>query len=142
MPAQADAFIAMSGLVRSPGNPYYHSAFGAPFQLHMIYDSSDPWATAAAPVMQSELLAAGLDTTLLPVDGAAKTGQVLAAGYADLAVLPVTFTPYMSQTMAMYTQLLGPPVKNGLLQTGPASNSEFDALVTMGPRSSSTRTPP
>jgi peptide/nickel transport system substrate-binding protein len=130
VPAQADAFIAMSGLVRSPGNPYYHSAFGAPFQLHMIYDSSDPWATAAAPVMQSELLAAGLDTTLLPVDGAAKTGQVLAAGYADLAVLPVTFTPYMSQTMAMYTQLLGPPGKNGSQDWTGFSNSEFDALVT------------
>ena len=96
----------------------------------MVYDSSDPWATAAAPVMQSELLAAGLDTTLLPVDGAAKTGQVLAAGYADLAVLPVTFTPYMSQTMAMYTQLLGPPGKNGSQDWTGFSNSEFDALVT------------
>ena len=45
----------------------------------------------------------GLDTTLLPVAGAAQTGQVLAAGFADLAVLPQTFTPYMSQTMAWYT---------------------------------------
>ncbi len=130
VPAQADSFIAMSGMVRSPGNPYYHTAFGAPFQLHMVYDSSDPWATAAAPVMQSELLAAGLDTTLLPVDGAAKTGQVLADGYADLAVLPVTFTPYMSQTIAMYTQLLGPPGKNGSQDWTGYSNSQFDALVT------------
>ena len=73
--------------------PYYHSAFGAPFQLHMVYDSSDPWATAAAPVIQSELQAAGLDTTLLPVAGATQTGKVLAAGFADLAVLPQTFTP-------------------------------------------------
>ena len=35
----------------------------------MVYDSSDPWAAAAAPVIRDELEAAGLDTTLLPVDG-------------------------------------------------------------------------
>ena len=93
MPTQAAAFIAASGLDRTPGDPYYHSAFGVPFQLHMVYDSSDPWATAAAPVIQSELQAAGLDTTLLPVAGATQTGKTLAAGFADLAVLPQTFTP-------------------------------------------------
>jgi peptide/nickel transport system substrate-binding protein len=130
VPAQAAAYIAATGLVRSPGDPYYHSSFGAPFQLHMVYDSSDPWAEAAAPTMQAELLAAGLDTTLLPVAGATKTGQVLAAGFADLAVLPVTFTPWMSQAIAMYTQLLGPPGKNGSQNWTGFSNSQFDALVT------------
>ena len=89
VPAQAAALITASGLVRTPGDPYYHSGFGTPFQLHMIYDSSDPWASAAAPTMRAELQAAGLDTTLSPVDGAAETGQVLADGFADLAVLPV-----------------------------------------------------
>ena len=64
-------------------------------------------------MIQAELEAAGLDTTLLPVEGATKTGEVLADGFADLAVLPVTFTPYMSQTLAWYTTLLGPPGKNG-----------------------------
>ena len=108
VPTQAAAFIAASGLDRTPGDPYYHSSFGVPFQLHMVYDSSDPWATAAAPAIQSELQAAGLDTTLLPVAGATQTGKTLAAGFADLAVLPQTFTPYMSQTVGMYTQLLGP----------------------------------
>ena len=130
VPAQAAAFITAAGLVRTPGNPYYHSPFGTPFQLHMVYDSSDPWATAAAPTMQSELLAAGLDTTLLPVDGANKTGQVLAAGFADLAVLPVTFTPYMSQSMAWYTHLLGPAGKNGSENWTGFTNSRFDSLVT------------
>ncbi len=95
----------------------------------MIYDSSDPWAAAAAPVMQAELEAAGLDTTLLPVEGATKTGEVLANGYADLAVLPVTFTPYMSQTLAWYTTLLGPAGKNGSQDWTGYSNSVFDHLV-------------
>ena len=129
VPAQAAAFIAMSGLERTPGDPYYHSAFGAPFQLHMVYDSSDPWATAAAPTIRAELEAAGLDTTLLPVVGAAKTGQVLAAGFADLAVLPVTFTPYMSQTLSWYTTSLGPAGKNGSQDWTGFSSSQFDQLV-------------
>ena len=129
VPTQAAAFIAASGLVRTAGDPYYHSAFGAPFQLHMIYDSSDPWATAAAPTMRDELQAAGLDTTLVPVAGATKTGEVLAAGFANLAVLPVTFTPYMSQTMAFYTELLGPAGKNGSQDWTAYSNSQFDQLV-------------
>jgi peptide/nickel transport system substrate-binding protein len=130
VPTQADALLAATGLVRTPGDPYYHSSFGAPFQLHMVYDSSDPWATAAAPVLQAELRAAGLDTTLAAVAGAAQTGQVLAAGFADLAVVPQTFTPYMSQTIAWYTMLLGPPGKNGSQNWTNFSNSQFDSLVT------------
>jgi peptide/nickel transport system substrate-binding protein len=130
VPAQAATFIVATGLERTPGDAYYHSSFGAPFQLHMVYDSSDPWATAAAPVIQSELQAAGLDTTLLPVAGATQTGETLAAGFADLAVLPQTFTPYMSQTVAMYTQLLGPTGKNGSQDWTGYSDNKFDQLVT------------
>jgi peptide/nickel transport system substrate-binding protein len=130
VPTQAATFITASGLVRTPDDPSYHSPFGVPFALHMVYDSSDPWATAAAPQIQSELQAAGLDTTLLPVAGATQTGEVLAAGYADLAVLPQTFTPYMSQTVGMYTQLLGPTGKNGSQDWTDYSDSKFDQLVT------------
>jgi peptide/nickel transport system substrate-binding protein len=129
VPTQAASFIAMSGLERTPGDPYYHSAFGAPFALHMVYDSSDPWATSAAPTIRAELAAAGLDTTLLPVVGAAQTGQVLAAGFADLAVLPVTFTPYMSQALSWYTTSLGPAGKNGSQDWTGFSSSQFDQLV-------------
>ena len=130
VPTQAATFIAATGLERTPGDPYYHSSFGAPFELHMVYDSSDPWAAAAAPTIRDELVAAGLDTTLLPVVGATQTGETLAAGFADLAVLPETFTPYMSQTVGMYTQLLGPTGKNGSQDWTGFSNSKFDQLVT------------
>jgi peptide/nickel transport system substrate-binding protein len=129
VPAQAAALIAATGLVRTPTDPYYHSTFGAPFQLHMVYDSDDPWATAAAPTIRAELQAAGLDTTLLPVAGATKTGQVLAAGFADMAVLPVTFTPYMSQAVSWYSMLLGPAGKYGSQDWTDFANSQFDQLV-------------
>ncbi len=129
VPDQAAAFIQASGLSRSGDTPYYHSAFGAPFQLHVAYDASDPWAAGAAPVIRSELQAAGLDTTLYAVDGATKTGQVLANGFVDLALLPVTFTPYMSQTLSWYTMLLGPPGKNGSEDWTNFQNNPFDQLV-------------
>ena len=64
VPDQADAFLTASGLVRPPDSPYYHSAFGVPFTLHLVVDESDPWAASAAPVIRADLLAAGLDTDL------------------------------------------------------------------------------
>jgi glutathione transport system substrate-binding protein len=129
VPDQAAALIQASGLVRTPGDPYYHSAFGAPFALHMVVDESDPWAAAVAPVVHSELVAAGLDTTLYPVTSARAAGQILAAEFADLALVPVTFTPYLSQTLSWYTTLLGPPGKNGSEDWTNYSNSQFDKLV-------------
>ncbi len=129
VPAQATALLQASGLVRLPSEPYYHSAFGFPFQLHMVYDATDPWATAAAPLIHAQLVAAGLDTTLLPVDGATQTGKVLAAGFADLALLPVKFSPYLSQTLSWYSTLLGPAGKNGSQDWTGYSNSHFNQLV-------------
>ncbi len=129
VPDQAAALIQATGLVRSPGDPYYHSAFGAPFVLRMVVDESDPWAAAAAPVIHSELVAAGLDTTLYPVTSTRAAGQILAAEFADLALVPVTFTPYLSQTLSWYTTLLGPPGKNGSQDWTNFSNSQFDKLV-------------
>jgi peptide/nickel transport system substrate-binding protein len=129
VPDQAASFIEASGLVRSPGDPYYHSAFGTPFQLHLVYDVSDPWAATVGPAIVAELDAAGLDTTLYAVDSAAQAGRVLAARFADLALLPVTFTPYMSQTLSWYTMLLGPAGKNGSQDWTGFSNGQFDQLV-------------
>jgi ABC-type transport system substrate-binding protein len=63
------------------------------------------------------------------VGTATAAGQVLAAGFADLAVLPVTFSPFMSQAISWYTMLLGPPGKNGSQDWTSYSNSQFDQLV-------------
>jgi peptide/nickel transport system substrate-binding protein len=129
VPDQAATFIEDTGLTRDGGTQFYHSAFGTPFTLHMVYDASDPWAAEAAPVIRAELEAAGLDTTLEPVEGAGQTGQVLADGFADLALVPVTFTPYMSQTISWYTMSLGLPGKNGSQDWTNYSDSQFDQTV-------------
>ena len=129
VPDQAAALIEATGLVRSPGNPYYHSAFGTPFTLHMVVDANDPWAAAASLEIRDQLVAAGLDTELVTVTSARAAGEALAVGFADLSVVPVQFSPYMSQTLAWYTMLLGPAGKNGSLDWTGYSNSQFDQLV-------------
>ena len=129
VPTQAAALIEATGLVRTPGLSYYHSAFGAPFQLHLAYDDTDPWATAAAPVIESELKEAGLDTAVFPVDGAEKVGLTLADGYTDMALLATSFTPYMSQTQAWYTPSLGPPGKYGSQNWTGYDSDQFNRTV-------------
>ena len=129
VPAQAADLIESAGLDKTPGDPYYHSAFGAPFSLHMVYDAADPWAAGAATEIRNELIATGLDTSLYAADSATQAGQILAAGFADLAVLPVTSTPYLSQSLAWYTNLLGPPGKNGSQNWTNFSSTQFDQLV-------------
>ena len=130
VPAQADALLAAYGLVRAPGEPYYHYAFGVPYTLHMVVDTADPWAARAALVIRDELVAGGLDTTLSGEPSAAAAGQALANGFADLALMPEDFSPYLSQTLAWYTMLLGPPGRNGSEDWTGYSNAQFDQTVT------------
>jgi peptide/nickel transport system substrate-binding protein len=129
VPAQADAFLAASGLVKTADSPYYHSAFGVPFTLHMVVDESDPWAASAAPTIRADLQAAGINTDIETAASASAAGEALAGGYADLALLPVTFSPFLSQTLAWYTTLLGAPGKNGSQDWTAYNNVQFEQLV-------------
>jgi peptide/nickel transport system substrate-binding protein len=127
---QAEAYLAASGLVKTADSPYYHSAFGVPFTLHMVVDQSDPWAVSAAPAIRADLLAVGINTAIETADSAAAAGTDLAGGFADMALLPVTFSPYLSQTLAWYTMLLGAPGKNGSQDWTAYNNAQFGQLVT------------
>jgi peptide/nickel transport system substrate-binding protein len=129
VPQQADALIAATGLVRASGDPYYHYAFGTPFGLTMVVDNADPWAVTSAQTIRAELAAGGLNTTLEPAASATQAGQMLANGSADLAVMPQEFTPYLSQTLAWYTTLLGPAGRNGSQDWTGYSSSQFDQTV-------------
>ena len=130
VPSQAAAFLTASGLSRTnPASPYWHSAFGIPFTLRLAIDQSDPWAVQAAPMIKDDLAAAGLDVMQFDVSSATTAGEALAAGYADMALMPQTFTPYLSQTLAWYTQLLGSPGKNGSADWPNYVNGQLDQLV-------------
>ncbi len=130
VPNQAAAFVSATGLVRGGGDPMYHYSLGVPFTLHLVYDASDPWAAAAAPPIRDDLVDAGFSTTLTPEPDATQTGEALADGQADLAVMPTDFTPYLSQTLDWYTMLLGPPGHNGSEDWTGYNDSRFDRTVT------------
>ena len=129
VPQQAAAFLAASGLVKTADSPYYHYPFGVPFTLHMIVDGSDSWAASAAPAIRADLVAAGINTDIQMANSAPAAGEALAGGYADMALLPVTFSPYPAQTLAWYTTLLGAPGKNGSEDWTGYDNTQFEQLV-------------
>ena len=129
VPDQAAAFVRQAGLVKTAGMGLYHYPFGVPFQLHMVVDAADPWASAAAQTIHDELENAGFDTTTTMVSSASNAGELLAAGWADLALMPQTFSPYPSQMLAWYTSNLGPPGKNGSENWTGFSDPQFDQLV-------------
>jgi peptide/nickel transport system substrate-binding protein len=130
VPNQAAAFVSAAGLVRGGGDSMYHSVFGAPFTLRLVYDAGDPWASSAAPSIRDDLMDAGFSTTLTAEPDATQTGEALAGGTADLAVMPTDFTPYLSQTLAWYTMLLGPPGRNGSEDWTEFDDAGFDRTVT------------
>ena len=130
VPTQAATFIAATGLERTPGDPYYHSSFGAPFELHMVYDSSDPWAAAAAPTIRDELGRRGWTRRCSPSPARPRRARRWRPASPTWRCCRRPSRPYMSQTVGWYTQLLGPTGKNGSQDWTNFSNSQFDQLVT------------
>ena len=129
VPDQAAALVRQAGLVKTASLPLYHYPFGVPFQIYMVVDAADPWAAAVAPTIHDELEDAGFDTIVTMASTATQAGEVLAAGWADLALMPQTFSPYPSQMLAWYTSNLGPPGKNGSENWTGFSDPQFDQLV-------------
>jgi peptide/nickel transport system substrate-binding protein len=128
VPGQADALMNAAGYFRSDGIPW-HSAFLAPYSLHIVVDGGDPWAVTTAQIIRDQLEDAGFTTSLYTVASAATAGSVLADGFADMALIPRTSTPYLSQTLAWYTSVLGPAGENGSENWSNYDNSQFDQLV-------------
>ena len=95
----------------------------------MVVDESDPWARRRGPGDPLGAAGGGFGQHAVPGHERGAAGQILAAEFADLALVPVTFTPYLSQTLSWYTTLLGAPGKNGSEDWTNYSNSQFDRLV-------------
>jgi ABC-type transport system substrate-binding protein len=127
--AQADELMTASGQERTDGSTW-HSAFGIPLVLHLAIDSADPWAVASAPQIVDDLNSAGFAVETYNADSATQAGSVMADGFADLALIPLTTTPFLSEAMAWYTMLLGPAGQNGSQDWTGYDDPTFDQLVT------------
>jgi ABC-type transport system substrate-binding protein len=132
-PTQANALMVASGFARTPPGTW-HSAFGVPLPLPMVVDEGDPWAAAVAPQLQAQLESAGFAVSLLPAAGVTAAGDILSDGTADLALMPQTTSPFLSQAMAWYSTLLGPPGQDGSQDWTDYDSSTFNNLVTTASR--------
>ena len=123
--------------------PFYHYPFGVPFQVHMVVDAG---ATRGRPQRRrrstTELQDAGFDTTMTMAPTATSAGQLLAAGPADLALMPQTFSPYPSQTPGLVHLESRSPGKERVGQTGPASRIRNSTSSCSRPPGSSIPTRP
>jgi ABC-type transport system substrate-binding protein len=108
--------------------------------LHLVVDDSDPWALASGPQVQSQLESAGFAVSLIPAASEAAAGEKLSSGAADLALIPRTSSPFLSQAMAWYTNLLGPAGQDGSENWTGYDSGTFDSLVTKASQQLNTTT--
>jgi len=125
-PTEVADLMGVSGFARTaPGD--WLNVLGQPLTIRLVADEGDSWAAATAPQLQEQLEDAGFAVTLSLAPTAAAAGQALADGSADL--IPQTTSPFLSQTVAWYTDLLGPPGQNGSENWTNYDNSTFNSTV-------------
>lgn len=128
-PVQASSLMLASGYSRTaPGA--WHNVFGVTLSLRLVVDDGDPWAFAVGPQLQSQLTSAGFAVSLIPAASAAAAGAELSDGAADLALIPRTTSPFLSQTAAWYSDLLGPAGQDGSQDWSNYVNTAFENLMT------------
>jgi peptide/nickel transport system substrate-binding protein len=125
---QTNASLGRAGYVMG-ANDHWIGLDGKPLALHLAVDGGDTWATLSAPFIVRDLQRADVEVseTVYPSDTA--TGMALASGAADLALLPTTTTPYPSQAIAWYSELLGAPGVGGSEDWTSYDNASVDALL-------------
>jgi peptide/nickel transport system substrate-binding protein len=132
-PAQASALMLASGYSRTARGTF-HNAFGLPLTIHLVVDEGDPWAAASAPLVQAQLQNAGFAVSLTTAASATAAGAALSGGSTDLALLPLDSSPFLSDTLAQYSTLLGPPGQDGSQDWTNYDNSTFNGLITKASR--------
>jgi len=88
-------------------------ADGAPFTVRLVVDTGDAWAATTGDLLVRQLEHAGITVTTTTAPTMAAAGAELAAGGADLALIPTTTSPYPSRTSTWYTPVAGPPGPGG-----------------------------
>jgi peptide/nickel transport system substrate-binding protein len=128
-PVQVASLMLASGYIRTPPGSW-QNGFGVPLTLRLAVDESDPWAVAVAPQLQAQLESAGFSVTLVPATSATAAGSALSGGSADLALLANTTSPFLSEAVAWYSDLLGPPGQNGSQNWTNYDSTIFEGLIT------------
>ncbi|MHB1582918.1 MAG: ABC transporter family substrate-binding protein [Acidimicrobiales bacterium] len=132
-PSETTSLLAQIGYVPDPQG-VWGQPDGKPLVLRLVVDAGDEWASATAAVIVHQLTAAGLDVATTSEPTAQATGSALANGQADMALLPMTATPYPSEALAWYTPLLGPPGQYGSADWSNYDDPTLNTLLTKASR--------
>lgn len=132
-PTQTTSLLAEAGYVPGPQG-LWEAPDGTPLVVRLVVDAADPWARSASAILLAQLAAAGIDVTASTEPSAFATGQALANGQADMALLPCSATPYPSEALAWYTPLLGPPGQDGSQDWSNYDDPALNALLTRASR--------
>lgn len=101
-----------------------------PLTLRLAVDAGDTWAAQTGDLLARQLEDQGIAVTTSEFPSATATGQALASGAADMALLPRHTTPYPSSAIAWYTTLLGQPGQDGSQDWSNFSSTQLENLLT------------
>jgi len=128
-PQEAASLMTASGYTRTiPGT--WQNVFAVPLTVRLVVDDGDSWAASTAPQLESQLTSAGFAVSIIPAASATAAGEALSDGSADVALMPRTASPFLSEAMAWYSELLGPPGQDGSADWSNYQSTTFDNLVT------------
>jgi peptide/nickel transport system substrate-binding protein len=128
-PADTDRLLQTAGYVKQLDGSWALPD-GTPLVVRVAVDQGDAWAAQTGALLIGQLQAAGIGVTQVLADGATATGQDLATGAADAAVLPFTSSPYPTQAIAWYTPLLGAPGHDGSENWSNLDDPTLNGLLT------------
>jgi len=128
-PAESDKLLSAAGFTKDASGTWIEPD-GKPLVVRLAVDTGDRWAESTAALLVHQLKHAGISTTVVRAPTAAAAGKDLATGQADMALLPFEATPYASEAIAWYTELLGTPGQGGSEDWSHYENVTLDTVLT------------
>ncbi len=126
-PATTDRLLKSTGFHQDAAGAYV-DASGKQLSLRMLVQRGDPWIDSVATLLVSQLRAAGIAVTTIPVDGLQGMENAVATNAYDMALVTVVASPFQSVTAAWYSDGAGPSDSYGTQNWSQFDDPQVDAL--------------
>jgi peptide/nickel transport system substrate-binding protein len=99
--ADAAALLTSTGMSMDAAGSWMSG--GTPVVLDLRWASGDPWSELVAPAIEAELVDAGFEVRVDPLDTSALKASQLADTGWDMALVPIAVSPYPGQMARLYS---------------------------------------
>jgi peptide/nickel transport system substrate-binding protein len=127
-PTEEAALLTSAGYLQDKSGQWIDGS-GKPLTLRVAVDDGDGWATSGGSVIAQQLRSAGIAVTVVPCPTADGAGRELAAGQVDAAVIPFESSPFPTQGIEWYSQVLGPAGTGGSQDWSNLDDPALDQLL-------------